>query len=123
MQFAIFIYNAAILHTLYCRLGEACSHIAALISCVIATVESREKAGIDSVTSQSCKWLPPARNVWCQNIMVYAGHNILKLFRLPQLKFVTSNLVIQLVAQMLMESHYCLSSQDSPFLKMNSNYS
>ena len=49
---------------IFCRLGEACSHIAALLSCLVAAVESRENAGTDSVTSQSCKWLPPANNVY-----------------------------------------------------------
>ena len=45
------------------RLGEACSHLAALLSCLVTAVESRERAGTDSITSLSCKWLPPTKNV------------------------------------------------------------
>jgi len=101
------------------RLGEACSHIAALLSCVIAAVESREKAGIDSVTSQSCKWLPPARKCMC--IIHVARMAFIKLFRLPQLESVTSNSVI--LVQLLKQSHPYLSSQGSHFLKTNSNCS
>jgi len=46
-----------------CRLGEACSHIAALLSCVVQAVVARQSSGSYSCTSQKCVWLPPAKNV------------------------------------------------------------
>lgn len=44
-------------------LGEACSHIAALLSCVVKASQARQSAGVDSSTSVACSWLPPSRNV------------------------------------------------------------
>ena len=45
------------------RLGEACSHIATLLSCVVKAAEACQVQGSNSCTSQKCVWLPPARNV------------------------------------------------------------
>lgn len=47
----------------YCRLGEACSHIATVLTSVVKADEARKKCGSDSCTSQKCMWLPPAMNV------------------------------------------------------------
>ena len=46
-----------------CSLGEACSHIAAVLSCLVRATELRHKSGLDSCTSQQCSWLPTARDV------------------------------------------------------------
>lgn len=45
------------------RLGEACSHIATVLTCIVKAGEARMKSGSDACTSQKCMWLPPARNV------------------------------------------------------------
>ncbi|XP_065919932.1 uncharacterized protein [Dysidea avara] len=42
-------------------LGEACSHIAAIISSLVAANSIRQRSA--SVTSQRCMWLPPAKSV------------------------------------------------------------
>ena len=55
------IYRDFSLH----RLGEACCHIAAVLSCLVRGTEMRSKSGVESCTSQPCAWLPPARNVGC----------------------------------------------------------
>ena len=39
------------------RLGEACSHIAAIISCLIKAAEYQEQSGTNSCTSQSLNTL------------------------------------------------------------------
>ncbi|XP_072176345.1 uncharacterized protein [Diadema setosum] len=44
-------------------LGEACSHIAALVLSVIKANQLRKIPGEDACTSKTCAWLPPNRNV------------------------------------------------------------
>ena len=46
------------------RLGEACSHIAAIASCMINAVEVRKQNGADSCTSNLCGWNHSASEVW-----------------------------------------------------------
>lgn len=55
------------------RLGETCSHVAAILSCVVEAVEARKAQGSSSCTSQKCTWLSSARNVRC---CCYANHVI-----------------------------------------------
>ena len=45
------------------RLGEACSHVAAVISCLIEAAQDQEQMGTTACTSQRCSWLPTIRNV------------------------------------------------------------
>ena len=45
------------------RLGEACSHIAAVLSCLVRSAEVKQQSGPDSCTSKQCSWLPTARDV------------------------------------------------------------
>ena len=40
------------------RLGETCSHVAAIISAVIQACEIRDESGQNASTSQKCAWLP-----------------------------------------------------------------
>jgi len=55
-------HNGIIFDTVnWFRLGEACSHIAAIISTLVAANSIRQRS--TSVTSQRCSWLPPAKNV------------------------------------------------------------
>ena len=42
--------------TSFNRLGEACSHIAAVVSCLINATEIRKQSGADSCTSTLCGW-------------------------------------------------------------------
>lgn len=65
--------NCHMCSTCIYRLGEACSHIAALLSCVVKAAEARQTCGRDSCTSQKCMWLPPAKNVrqLCQYTVMY----------------------------------------------------
>ena len=44
-------------------MGEACSHIAAVLSCIVKSVEAQEQSGVESCTSKACYWLPAARKV------------------------------------------------------------
>lgn len=54
------------------RLGEACSHIAAILSCLVRSAEVKQQSGIDSCTSKQCSWLPTARDVgYCNYILKY----------------------------------------------------
>ena len=45
------------------RLGEACSHVAAILSSLATATDVQLKSGINSCTSQTCMWLPPAKNM------------------------------------------------------------
>ena len=45
------------------RLGEACSHVTALLTYVVKENAARQKTGRDSCTSAACAWLPPPKNV------------------------------------------------------------
>ena len=54
-----------------CRLGEACSHIAAILSCFVRATELCYKSGLDSCTSQQCSWLPTARDVSKEIVLEY----------------------------------------------------
>ena len=45
------------------RLGEACAHIAAILSCLVRATQMRQKSGVDSCTSQLCTWLPTSHQV------------------------------------------------------------
>ena len=45
----------------FSRIGEACSHVATVLSCIVKAHESRQNS--NSCTSQACQWLPPAKNV------------------------------------------------------------
>ena len=45
------------------RLGEACSHIAAIASCMINAREACQQTGADSCTSTLCGWSHSAREV------------------------------------------------------------
>ena len=51
------------LHTIVNRLGEACSHIATIASCMINAREARQQTGADSCTSTLCGWGHLAREV------------------------------------------------------------
>ena len=53
------------------RLGEACSHVAAIISCVIRASQLQERSGATARTSQECTWLPTARDVSFQFLVVH----------------------------------------------------
>lgn len=44
-------------------LGEACSHVATLLSCVVKAAELRRSMGRESCTSKKCVWLPSANDV------------------------------------------------------------
>lgn len=55
-------------YTCMAGLGEACTHIAATVTCVINAVEARMKAGT-SCTSQPCYWLPVKRDVVAADIL------------------------------------------------------
>lgn len=44
-------------------LGEACSHIAAVLSALVNASDMRNRSGVDACTSKPCSWLPPAHNV------------------------------------------------------------
>ena len=57
------------------RLGEACSHIAAILSCMIRSAEVKQQSGIDSCTSKQCSWLPTVRDVGCHNYIL--RHNMM----------------------------------------------
>ncbi len=46
-----------------CRPGEACSHIAAVISCLVRAAEVQTTSGATACTSKMCSWLPVARDV------------------------------------------------------------
>jgi len=48
---------------LYNRLGEACSHFAAIFSCVFNAAETYQRSGTDSCISKQCSWLPTAQEV------------------------------------------------------------
>ena len=52
------------------RLGEACSHIAAITSCMINATEVRQQTGADSCTSTLCGWSRSAREVSMNNFYV-----------------------------------------------------
>lgn len=45
------------------RLGEACSHLAALLSCVVEASVARQMSGRDCCTAKKCLWLQPATSV------------------------------------------------------------
>ena len=45
------------------RLGEACSHVAAILTCVIRANVLRTQSAVEACTSKKCAWLPPACNV------------------------------------------------------------
>lgn len=49
------------IHT--CRIGEACSHIAAVISCLVRAADLQARSGVTACTSQKFSWLPVARDV------------------------------------------------------------
>ena len=49
-------------HILY-RLGETCSHVAAVITCLIRAAELQSSSGDSACTSQKCSWLPTAQDV------------------------------------------------------------
>ena len=51
-----------------CRFGEACSHIAAILSCLVKATELRYKSDLDSCTSQR---LPTARDVSKEIVLEY----------------------------------------------------
>ena len=51
------------LHVSHGRLGEACSHIAAVLSCLVRAAEAQLKTGQTSCTSQKCSWLPTTKSV------------------------------------------------------------
>ena len=55
----------------YHSLGEACSHIAAILTCVINASEARKQAGYNSCTSHLCSWLPSPNDV-CE-LLIYNG--------------------------------------------------
>ena len=40
-----------------------CSHIAAIISCIIRASELQSRSGTSACTSQKCSWLPTTRDV------------------------------------------------------------
>ena len=46
------------------RLGESCSHVAALLTTVVKAVDCRKQAGLNACTSQACYWLPSAAKVY-----------------------------------------------------------
>ena len=47
----------------YYRLGEACSHVAAVLSCLIKATEARKKSGAEAFTSRRSAWLLPVQDV------------------------------------------------------------
>ena len=49
------------------RLGESCSHIVAVTSCMINAREARQWTGADSCTSTLCGWSHSAREVRINN--------------------------------------------------------
>ena len=51
------------LHVSHARLGEVCSHIAAVLSCLVRSAEDQLKTGQTSCTSQKCSWLPTTKSV------------------------------------------------------------
>ena len=55
----VYIYSTSY----FCRLEEACSPIAAVLSCLIRATQLRLQSGLDSCTSRECMWLAPAQNV------------------------------------------------------------
>ena len=58
----LLFYSIFCLHVI-CRLGEVCSHVAAIISCLVRASEAQSKSGATSCTSQKCSWLPASRDV------------------------------------------------------------
>ena len=44
-------------------LGETCSHVAAVISCLIKAAQLQYSSGDSACTSQQCSWLPTAIDV------------------------------------------------------------
>ena len=44
-------------------LGEACCHIAAIISGLVNATEVRRNSGSDAYTSRKCVWLPATQDV------------------------------------------------------------
>ncbi|KAL5503638.1 hypothetical protein EMCRGX_G010616 [Ephydatia muelleri] len=44
-------------------LGESCSHVAAIICCLVRAAESQKKFGEDACTSKKCSWLPAIKEV------------------------------------------------------------
>ena len=56
--------------TSFNRLGEACSHIAAVVSCMINATEVRKRSGADSCTSTLCGWNHCAREVSMNDIVL-----------------------------------------------------
>jgi hypothetical protein len=45
------------------RIGEACTYIATVLSCVVKAAETRKNSGMNSCTSKICQWLPPSKNI------------------------------------------------------------
>ena len=52
------------------RLGKACSHIAAIASCMIYAREVRQRTGADSCTSTLCGWNNSAREISMNNFCI-----------------------------------------------------
>jgi hypothetical protein len=71
LPWAVIEENGSVLVT-HCTcmagLGEACSHIAAILMCVVHAAERRRQSGENSCISRSCYWLPPSKDVIPANI-------------------------------------------------------
>ena len=58
-------------------LGEACSHVAAVLSCVIKANELRKQSGMDACTSSLCSWNHSTKEVHKYFMDVAVAVNVL----------------------------------------------
>ena len=76
LVYVLYVQDSLLVVILY-RLGEACSHVAAVISCLIEAAQYQQQTGTTACTSQKCRWLPTVRNVSFFDINFHSRHPVL----------------------------------------------